>query len=91
MSEWRKSSSSIGNGACLEVGAWRKSSRSAAGNCVEAASWRKSQRSTHNGACAEVGAGAGVVGVRDTKNNGSGPVLEFSTGAWKDFISGLKG
>lgn len=29
------STASVGNGACAEVGAWRKSSRSGTGNCAE--------------------------------------------------------
>jgi hypothetical protein len=34
--DWRKSSRSIGNGACVEVGGYRKSTHSTFnGNCVE--------------------------------------------------------
>lgn len=69
---------------------WRKSSASAAGNCVEAGSWRKSQRSNPNGACVETGHGNGVVGVRDTKDPGRGPVLEFTPAQWTAFTSTLK-
>lgn len=52
---------------------WRKSSWSAAGNCVEA------------------GTAPGAVAVRDTKDNGTGPVLAFSPGAWAAFTGTLKG
>jgi hypothetical protein len=66
---------------------WRKSSRSAAnGGCVEvAAGWRGT-----TGNCAEVTAVVPVVGVRDTKQNGRGPVLEFPAAAWRVLIAGLK-
>ena len=56
---------------------WRKSSHSGDGNsCVELASARHS-------------AGP-VVGVRDTKANGRGPVLEFSASAWREFLSRIR-
>ena len=35
---WRTSSYSITNGDCIEVGAWRKSSRCTGGECVEVGS-----------------------------------------------------
>jgi len=54
-------------------------------------SWHKSTFSNLNGNCVEVGlVGASQVGVRDTKDNGTGPVLEFSAGQWRDFIAGVK-
>ena len=57
---------------------WRKSSYSGDGNsCVELAVTRPSARD---------GAGP-VVGVRDTKADGRGPILEFSAGAWQEFLS----
>ena len=56
---------------------WRTSSYSGDGNsCVELASARD-------------GAGS-VVGVRDTKANGRGPVLEFTATAWLEFLSRIK-
>ena len=56
---------------------WRKSSYSGDGNsCVELASARD-------------GAGP-VVGVRDTKANGRGPVLQFSASAWREFLSRIR-
>ncbi|MFZ0192346.1 MAG: DUF397 domain-containing protein [Streptosporangiaceae bacterium] len=31
-----------------------------------------------------------MVGVRDTKANGRGPVLEFSASTWRDFLTRIK-
>jgi Domain of unknown function (DUF397) len=60
---------------------WRKSSHSGDGNsCVELAVTRPSARH---------GSGP-VVGVRDTKRNGRGPVLEFSASAWQEFLSRIR-
>jgi Domain of unknown function (DUF397) len=70
---------------------WRKSSHSALGNCIEAATWRKASRSVHNGACVAAGTGAGVVGVRDTQLGEGSPVLEFSPVTWRAFTGGLRG
>jgi hypothetical protein len=52
-------------------------------------SYRKSSHST-GGNCVEVGA-AGQVGVRDTKDNGAGPVLSFGPAQWAAFTAKLKG
>ncbi len=51
-------------------------------------SWRKSTRSNVNGACVEVRRRAGTVQVRDTKAR-RGPVLTFSTHAWRSFVVGI--
>jgi len=64
-------------------------------NCAEVGvrigGWRKSVFSAGNGACAEVGQGSGpVVGIRDSKNGGAGPVLTFSASAWEAFTGQLK-
>jgi hypothetical protein len=56
---------------------WRKSSYSGDGNsCVELASGHRAARP--------------VIGVRDTKRNGRGPILEFSASAWRDFLGRIK-
>lgn len=82
---WRKSSYSD-SGGCVEVDDWKKSSYSIGnGQCLE---WRKSSYSTFNGNCMEVAPG---VLVRDTKDDGAGPVLRFSAPAWGEFITGIKG
>jgi hypothetical protein len=57
---------------------------------VDSAAWRKSTYSGGNGGnCVEVGTASGVV-VRDTKNNGSGPVLDFPADAWTAFLGLLR-
>jgi hypothetical protein len=93
---WRKSSFSFANSNCVEVGMdirWGKSSFSfATGDCVEVGVWQKSSGSgNHNGGCVEVaGHQNGDVFVRDTKDNGTGPVLRFTSGEWDAFIQGAK-
>ena len=52
--------------------------------------WRTSSRCSH-GDCVQVGPlPARAVGVRDTKNRGSGPELVFTPTAWRSFITGVK-
>lgn len=63
--------------------------------------WRKSVRSNGQGNCVEVGSvtarpiesssRARRVMVRDTKNEGTGPVLAFSTRTWAEFTSTMQG
>jgi hypothetical protein len=50
--------------------------------------WRKSVHSD-SGACVEVAASAGWVGVRDTKDADSGPVLQFNQDEWTAFLAGV--
>ena len=54
------------------------------------ATWRKSSYSGGNGGnCVEVGAQAGRVLVRDTKDR-QGPVLRFAPSAWKQLADWLR-
>ena len=69
---------------------WRKASYSAPnGDCVQVG-WRTSSYSGGNGTCVQVAMSQRIVGVRDTKEHGRGPVLEFPEGAWLSFISAAK-
>jgi len=52
--------------------------------------WRKSSYSNSTGGCVEVAAAWRTVGVRDTKQRGAGPVLEFSAAAWRAFLGQVK-
>jgi hypothetical protein len=72
---------------------WRESSYSNnSGNCVEVAfaDWHKSSYSNSSGNCVEVAAAAAAVGVRDSKQHGRGPVLEFTRAAWGAFLCAAK-
>lgn len=52
--------------------------------------WRKSSYSANGGQnCVEV-AGDGAVLIRDTKDNGRGPMLRVSPEAWKRFTATIK-
>jgi len=52
---------------------WRKSARSAQGNCVEV-SYQSDQE---------------AILVRDTKAAGEGPILSFTRGEWSAFLAGV--
>ncbi len=58
---------------------------------VSQASWRKSTFSHLNGNCVEIGRLLpDRIGIRDTKDNGTGPVLIFTGAEWDAFIAGAK-
>jgi len=54
---------------------WRKSMRSAQGDCVEV-SYRADE---------------GTILVRDTKAEGNGPILAFTRSEWTAFLAGVHG
>ncbi|MEU8265286.1 DUF397 domain-containing protein [Micromonospora sp. NPDC048999] len=51
------------------------------------AKWRKSSTSD-SGGCVEVAYAEGVIGVRDTKQAGAGPMLTFTEREWLAFLEG---
>ena len=53
------------------------------------ARWRKSSVSGDSG-CVEVAIDTSLVGVRDTKDYGTGPILAFTHAAWTSFLNGLR-
>jgi len=58
---------------------------------VSRASWQKSWYSAYNGSCVEVGRiSPDRIGVRDTKDNGGGPILFFTGAEWDAFIAAAK-
>ncbi len=93
---WRKSRHSNSSGSCAEVAFsnWRKSTHSnSSGGCVEVATttvWRKSAHSNASGDCVEVASVDRVVGIRDSKQHGRGPILEFTAAAWSEFLAADK-
>lgn len=54
--------------------------------------WQKSSLSSGGDNCVEVAVAVdGSVGVRDSKQHGLGPVLEFTPSEWVAFVGGVKG
>ncbi len=53
------------------------------------AKWRKSTGSD-SGGCVEVAMADGWIGVRDTKDDGAGPVLTFNRHEWTAFLAGVE-
>jgi hypothetical protein len=74
---WRKSSYSDNGGtACVEVGA---------------IPWRKSTYSDNGGTgCVEAGHVPGAVLIRDTTDNGAGPVLRVTSAGWSRFTARVR-
>jgi uncharacterized protein DUF397 len=55
------------------------------------ARWFKSSRSDHQNICVEVAfLDSGSVALRDSKDNGRGPVMVFTRDEWSAFIEGAK-
>ena len=50
--------------------------------------WYKSSYSSANSACVEVMHTDGGISIRDTKDNGSGPILRFTAEEWDAFLAG---
>jgi hypothetical protein len=68
---------------------WRRSTRSTTNaTCLEAR-FKKSTRSGPSTACVEVGMPDGLILVRDSKDNGTGPVLSFTPAEWEAFLGGV--
>jgi hypothetical protein len=53
--------------------------------------WRKSTLSNGGDNCVEIAFAAdGCIGVRDSKQLGRGPILEFLPGEWEAFLGGVR-
>jgi len=53
--------------------------------------WRKSSYSGNGGAqCVEAGSVPGQVLIRDTTDNGAGPVLRVSAETWRAFTTAIR-
>ncbi len=58
---------------------------------VSQAAWLKSTYSNLNGSCFELSRlTSDRIGVRDTKDTGTGPVLVFTGPEWSAFLAGAK-
>jgi hypothetical protein len=70
--EWRKSTYSSANGACVEV-------------AQVPTQWHKSSLSSGDGACVEIAHLTEAIAVRDSKDP-SGPKLIFAPADWQAFV-----
>jgi hypothetical protein len=53
--------------------------------------WMKAARSTGQGGnCVEVRRHGGTIQVRDSKANGTGPILTFTRAEWAAFLDGAR-
>jgi hypothetical protein len=54
--------------------------------------WHKSSRSGGTDNCVEIGVAidGASVGVRDTKDNGGGPILDFNPVTWDAFLNDVR-
>jgi hypothetical protein len=52
--------------------------------------WQKATTSDTHGSCVEQRRHDGVVEVRDTKDNGTGPVLRFTPAEYAAWLDGAK-
>lgn len=60
-------------------------------NELASARWFKSSRSNEGNACVEVAfLDGGDVALRDTKDQGRGPVMVFTPAEWDAFIGGVQ-
>lgn len=56
---------------------------------LEGATFRKANDCADK-SCVEVALATGVIGVRDSKDRGAGPVLAFTEDEWRSFLAGAK-
>jgi hypothetical protein len=73
--DWLKSTHSLDNGTCVEVGV--------------PLNWRKSTQSNGSGDCVEVAECPDAIHVRDSKNP-TGASLVFTVAEWRAFVVGAK-
>ncbi|HEX6518660.1 MAG TPA: DUF397 domain-containing protein [Streptosporangiaceae bacterium] len=52
--------------------------------------WHKSSYSANSGNCVEVSVRENTVAVRDSKQDGAGPVLQTTATAWRVFLTAFK-
>ena len=76
--------------SCINSSGAASGGLAGAGEFAQAA-WRKSSWSAYNGNCVEIAElGGRLIGVRDTKDVGLGPVLIFGDLAWRSFLDSVK-